>query len=114
MELSRLPVAPLGRPVSNPQRSVRQQAVTPGAGPVRAPAAREAAAAPVVQGELLARPRSLFQSTSAFLAERSLARARPTEQPHHPPPVSRAAIGSYLGNDRRPPPSPGHSLDFVV
>jgi hypothetical protein len=125
MDIVRLPVVPLARPAAAPPDKTATAVaagVQPAAGPV-APAPRQRctgeACEGVVQGELLERrERSFYQSTRAFLDERSLNHARPAEQAGRVnPQQSRSAIALYLNNARTESVSDltqGSSINFFV
>ena len=122
MDIVRLPVTPRGRPASASATQTRQpQPHTAAAvGRVEALGARQRPAGvpeAVLQGELLEQPRPLFQSTRAFLTERSLDRAQPAERQPASPDRSRPAINRYLNHSR--PESvteliQGRSVDLLV
>jgi len=103
MEITRLPVTPFGRPSPASVRSSEQTTSVGAAERVEASNPRPRTRGPVervVQGELLHRERSLYQSTRAFLTERSLDQAQPAERQAQSPEQSRPAISRYLNNTR--------------
>lgn len=120
MEIVRLPVAPLARPANPSTRQAQQP-------PFVAPAARAERPGPgpgaaggferVVQGELLEREGPRYQSTRAFLVERSMERAQPAERQPATLHQTRPAIARYL-NHSRPESVPemvqGRSLNLFV
>ncbi len=120
MDIVRLPVAPRGRPAAALAKQTQQPPPHAAAGRVEvlAPRQRPAGASErVVQGELLDKPGTLFQSTRAFLTERSLDRAQPSERQPASPDGSRPAINRYLNHSR--PESlteltQGRSVDLMV
>jgi hypothetical protein len=103
MDISRLPVRPLAPPASTTHnRSARVASVRA----VESSAASRSGARAgdtverVVQGELLQRERTYYQSTRAYLNERSFENARPSDchaRAGHP---SGSAIFHYLNNTR--------------
>jgi len=71
----------------------------------------------VVQGELLQREGMHYQSTRAFLIERSMERAQPAERQPASLYHSRPAIARYLNHSRPesvPDPTRGRSVNLVV
>jgi hypothetical protein len=103
MDISRLPVTPWAPTASNTHnRSVR---AAPGQGVESAGAPRRGARAGdaverVVQGELLQRERTFYQSTRAYLNERSFENALPSDLRAGAARPSRSAIFHYLNNTR--------------
>ncbi|GMQ88934.1 MAG: hypothetical protein BMS9Abin09_0376 [Gammaproteobacteria bacterium] len=70
-----------------------------------------------IQGELLQKERSPYQSTRGFINERSAAQARPAAEERTPTGQSRAAIFQYLNNTRPEAVSDltqGKSVNFFV
>lgn len=121
MDIARLPVTPLVRPTTASVNARQQpEPVRPVAETVDSLNPRPRAAArfeKVVQGELLERERTLFQSTRSFINERSLDQARPAQQEAAPANSSRSAITHYLSHVRPEPVAEltqGRSLDFFV
>jgi hypothetical protein len=81
MDISRLPVATLAPAANTTYNSSARRASAAGVespGPSRR-ASRGEGAERVVQGELLQRERTLYQSTRAYLDERNFGNARPGE-----------------------------------
>ncbi len=119
MDITRLPVTPLGHPASASAKNTRQpvtvDAVARPAGAGAHGRSREPLER-VVQGELLHRQRASYQSTRSFIDERSLDRALPAGQEASPQ-QSRLALTRYLGNLGTGPvsePSRGRSVNFFV
>ena len=103
MDISRLPAAPLLRPASATYTSAAPAASAEGVGAVRSsrPAPRSGEAVErVVQGELLQRERTPYQSTRAFINERRFEHASSSEHQTGAGRPSRAAISHYLNNTR--------------
>ena len=104
MDISGLPVTPLPRPATASARRASQPAAAverlEAVGPSNPRPARRASFERVVQGELLQRARTSYQSTRAFLDERTLDRARPAERQAESLGQSRTAISRYLDNIR--------------
>ena len=103
MDISRLPVTSIGRPAnpnSMPQAASRAieavESVRPAAGNRRTEDVFER----VVQGELLERERSSYQSTRSFINERSADQAQPGERQTGGSYQSRSAVSLYLNNTR--------------
>ncbi len=72
---------------------------------------------PAIQGELLQKERSAYQSTRRFINERSADQARPAAEERNPTGRSRAAIFQYLNNTRPEAVSDltqGKSVNFFV
>lgn len=121
MDIVRLPVAAPPRPASSSSRHVQQPHAVEGGGRTgvsdaraRAPGAFER----IVQGELLEREGATrYQSTRAFLIERSVERAQPAEQQPASLYQTRPAIARYL-NHSRPESVPeltrGRSVNLIV
>ena len=102
MDISRIPATPLLRPASAPVRTTRQPA-SDEAGRVESLNPRRAGggfSGPVVQGELLHREHASYQSTRAFIDERSLDQAQPAGLQAESFTQARAAISRYLNNTR--------------
>ena len=102
MDISRIPATPLLRPASAPVRTTRQPA-SDEAGRVESLNPRRAGggfSGPVVQGELLHREHGWYQSTRAFIDERSLDQAQPAGLQAESFTQARAAISRYLNNTR--------------
>jgi hypothetical protein len=102
MDISRIPATPLLRPASAPVRTTRQPA-SDEAGRVESLNPRRAGggfSGPVVQGELLHREHAPYQSTRAFIDERSLDQAQPAGLQAESFTQARAAISRYLSNTR--------------
>lgn len=121
MDIARLPVAAPSRFAPLPARQTRTSEDLPVAGPVGGPVRRGAARPPVeqvVQGELLERRKSAYQTTRAFLDERTLDHTRPADAAKAT--VSgpaRAAIASYLNHVRpesRGELAQGNSVDLFI
>lgn len=120
MDILALPVRPLGRPASSSAKPTQQPLAVEAAAWVqgsgsaaRAPGAFER----VVQGELLDRQATPYQSTRAFLTERSMERAQPAGRQSESPHQSRPAIASYLHHSRPesvPDLTQGRSVDLLV
>jgi len=71
----------------------------------------------VVQGELLHRQQTPYQSTRAFIDERKLDQAQPAGRQAESFQQARAAISRYLNNTRPEAgaePSQGRSVNFFV
>jgi hypothetical protein len=71
----------------------------------------------VVQGELLQKERTPYQSTRGFINERNVGHARPAVGQHDTRHQSRAAIFQYLNNTRPEAISDltqGKSVNFFV
>ncbi len=120
MDISRVPVALAlqAPPVHN--RTVRPSASVAAVEPVgRAgarPRSRESFGR-VVQGELLQRERTPYQSTRGFVAEHNMGRARSTTEQGDIGNPSRAAIHQYLNNTRPETiaeQARGRSVNFFV
>jgi len=103
MDISRTPVTPLLRPASAPVRTTPQPASAEATGRVESPNPRQAGggfSGRVVQGELLHREHASYQSTRAFIDERSLDQAQPAGLQAESFTQARTAISSYLSNTR--------------
>ena len=103
MDISRLPIAPLARPATSPFKNTRQAASAEPVAPVERlnpqTRARESVER-VVQGELLQRERAPYQSTRAFINQRTLDQTRPADHQAAPPGLARSAISRYMNNTR--------------
>lgn len=103
MDISRVPVAlaPQAAPVHNrtirPSASV--EAVESAGRTGQRPRSRESFER-VVQGELLQRERTPYQSTRGFVAEHNMGRARYANEQRDSGNSSRTAIHQYLNNTR--------------
>ena len=103
MDISRIPATPLLRPASAPVRTTPQPASDEAAGRVESLNPRQAGggfSGRVVQGELLHREHASYQSTRAFIDERSLDQAQPAGLQAESFTQARAAISRYLNNTR--------------
>lgn len=103
MDISRLPAAPLLRPASATYTSAASPASAEGVGAVRS--SRQAsrggeAVERVVQGELLQRERTRYQSTRTFINERRFEHASSGEDQTGAGRPSRTAISHYLNHTR--------------
>ena len=120
MDISRTPVTPLLRPASAPVRTTPQPASAEATGRVESPNPRQAGggfSGRVVQGELLHREHASYQSTRAFIDERSLDQAQPAGLQADSFTQARAAISSYLSNTRHDTGSEigqGGAVNFFV
>jgi hypothetical protein len=120
MDIVKLPVASLARPATSSARHAHQPHRVEGAGRAEASASRPRATGAserVVQGELLARERTPYQSTRAFLIGRSMERAQPAERQPTSLYQSRPAIVSYLHHSQPeslPELSRGCSVNLFV
>jgi hypothetical protein len=120
MDISRLPVTPLLRPASAPVKTTRQPASVEELEPLETSNPRQAGRgsfARVVQGELLHREHTSYQSTRAFIDERSLDQAQPAGRQVESFNQARAAISRYLNNTRPEAAaelSQGRSVNFFV
>jgi hypothetical protein len=103
MDISRLPVVPLAPPASASSKSSARVASAEG---VESPRASRRGAPGgegvecVVQGELLQRERTLYQSTRAYLSERSFENALSSDRDPDAARQGRSAIFHYLNNTR--------------
>lgn len=100
MDVSRLLAAPLARPANttykNSARVTSAEGVDSPAAPHRAARGVER----VVQGELLQRERTFYQSTRAYLNERDFENPLPSERQAGIGRQGRTAIVHYLNNTR--------------
>jgi len=120
MEISRLPLTSAGRPASTAYtgttRAVETEAVA--AAVSSRPRARSSEQVErVVQGELLQRERTLYQSTRAFIDERDFDHALSDSGRANAAPRSRAAISLYLNNARPEPVAglaQGRSINYFA
>ncbi len=121
MDITRLPLASYARPVTTPVNASLR--ATPGGAVESVSAAGSEARftserpTRVVQGELLDRQRDTYQSTRAFVNERSVDQSRPADQPGVSALQSRSALFRYANNIR--PESiadltQGRSVNFFV
>jgi len=120
MDIVRLPVAP-PRPAGSSARQVQQPHAVQGCGRPGVSGARaHAPGAPerIVQGELLEREGTTrYQSTRAFIVERSVEGAQPAERQPVTLYQTRPAIACYLNHSRSesvPELTRGRSVDLVV
>jgi hypothetical protein len=103
MDISRLPVAPVLQPASAPVRTTRQPAsaeVVERAEYLNPRQAGRGSSERVVQGELLHREPTSYQSTRAFIDERSLDQAQLAGLQAESFKQAHAAISRYLSNTR--------------
>jgi len=121
MDISGLPVTPAPRPATASARRASQPAATverlEAVGPSNPRPARRASFEQVVQGELLHRARASYQSTRAYLDERTLDQARPAGQQAESLTQSRTAISRYLDNTQPEAVgelSQGRAVNFFV
>jgi len=120
MEIVRLPLAPPGRAAHSSARPVQQPTVVAAAARAeRAGSGPDAAGGVerVVQGELLEREAVRYQSTRAFLTERSMDHAKPADREPASLHQTRPAIARYLYHSRPesgPEPTQGRSLNLFV
>jgi hypothetical protein len=120
MDISRLPVAPLVRPASAAYKSAPQAASVETV--VAVESSRNTSRSSerferVVQGELLQRERGSYQSTRAFIDERALDHAVPSERQASGGRQSRSAVSLYLNNTRPETAADltqGRSVNFFV
>ena len=120
MDISRLPVTlPLQQsPAST--RTTRQPASVEAVEPVEHIRPRQRTRESferVVQGELLQKERTPYQSTRGFINERNVGQARPAAGQREPGSQSHAAIFQYLNNTRPEAISDltqGKSVNFFV
>ncbi|MCO6412497.1 MAG: hypothetical protein J5I92_07110 [Thiogranum sp.] len=101
MDITRLPVTPLGRPASASPQGNRHTASVEAVTRVAFAEQRSRVDEPrerVVEGELLQRRPVFYQSTRAFIDERNLQQARPAGEPVALPQQSRLAIARYSTN----------------
>ena len=120
MDISRLPVTPLLRPASAPVKATRQPESAEAEARLESPNPRRAGGGSferVVQGELLHREHTPYQSTRAFIDERKLDQAQPAGRQAESFKQARAAISQYLNNTRPEAGaelSQGRSVNFFV
>lgn len=118
MDISRLPVTPLLRPASAPVKTTRQPASAEAVEPVNRRQAGRGSFERVVQGELLHREHTPYQSTRAFIDERKLDQAQPAgRQQTESLKQARVSISRYLNNTRPEVVaefSQGRSVNFFV
>ncbi len=120
MDIVSLPVTPLARPAKSSARHAQQPHAVEGAGRPDLSGSRPRAAGRcerVVQGELLERQRAQYQSTQAFLVERSLERAQSADRQPASLYQTRPAIARYLNHSRLesvPELTRGRSVNLVV
>ncbi len=120
MDISRLPVTLALQPSPASIRSTRQPASVEVVEPVEKITARQRTRESferVVQGELLQKARTPYQSTRGFVEERNMGQARPAAGQRDPGSQSRAAIFQYLNNMRPEAISEltqGKSVNFFV
>ena len=120
MDIVGLPLVPPLRAAGSSTRQAQQPHAVERIGRVESPGARARVAGTferVVQGELLERERAQYQSTRAFLIERSMEGAQPAERQSASPYQTRPAIARYL-NHSQPESVPeltrGRSVNLVV
>ena len=120
MDIVRLPTTPAPRAAGSSAGQVQRPDVVERPGRVESAGDRArgvGAFERVVQGELLERPAAHYQSTRAFLHERSMEGAQPAERQPATLSQTRPAIARYL-NHSRPESVPeltrGRSVDLVV
>jgi len=120
MDLVRLPPTPVPRSAGGSAKHVQQPDAVESTGRAQPAATRTRAAGSferVVQGELLEREAVNYQSTRAFILERSMEGAQPAERQPATLYQTRPAIARYL-NHARPESVPeltrGRSVDLVV
>jgi len=120
MDISRVPVALALQPSPVTARTARQTASVEAVEPVDRAGARRRiheSSARVVQGELLQKERTPYQSTRGFVAERNMGQARPVADHRDTGLQSRTAIFQYLNNTRPeavPDLARGKSVNFFV
>ncbi len=103
MDISRLPVVPWAPPAKSTYSSSARVTSVDDVESTRASRRGSRGGEGVervVQGELLQRERTLYQSTSAYLSERSFENALPSEGNAGTGRQSRSAIFHYLNNTR--------------
>ena len=103
MDISRLPIAPLARPAASPFRGTQQARpveVVASVEPSNPRTRTRESSATVVQGELLQRERSPYQSTRAFINERTMDQAQSADHASGSLKKSRSAISQYMNNTR--------------
>ena len=120
MDIVRLPTTPAPRAAGSSARQVQRPDAVERPGRVESAGDRArgfGAFERVVQGELLERPVAYYQSTRAFILERSMEGAQPAERQPATLSQTRPAIARYL-NHSRPESVPeltrGRSVDLVV
>jgi hypothetical protein len=121
MDITSLPVTPVLRPIPATNNASHHKVSTEAVEPVeqlnQRAGAHERPYGRVLQGELLPRERAPYQSTRAFINERSLDQARPAGQAPEIPNRSRSAIARYLNHTHAEPVSEmtqGRSLNLFV
>ena len=117
MDISRLPVTPLLRPASAAVKTTRQPASAEAVEPPHPRQAGRGSSVRVVQGELLHREHTPYQSTRAFIDERKLDQAQHAGRQDEPLKQARAAVSRYLNNTRPEVAaelSQGRSVNFFV
>jgi hypothetical protein len=122
MDISRLPLAPPGRPATFYNQLARNTVGTVEAVEVvqtmRAGRRAESAYEHVVQGELLQRERSGFQSTQGFISERNFDRAQAAGTAASGAGYqTRAALNHYMKHSQPETPvdlTPGSSVNLFV
>ena len=103
MDISRLPVVPWAPPAKSTYNSSARVASVEDVEPPRSSRRGSRGGEGVervVQGELLQRDRTPYQSTSAYLSERNFENARPSEGNAGAARQNRSAIFHYLSNTR--------------
>lgn len=103
MDISRLPVTSIGRPAnpkSMPQAASHAIEVVESVRPAVGKRRTEDVFERVIQGELLQREHSSYQSTRSFINERSVDHAQPSEHRADGSYQSRSAVSLYLNNTR--------------
>jgi len=101
MEISRSPLAPAGRPAAYTGTAPRTAVIEPAAPEASRPRVRSGEQVErVVQGELLQRERSVYQSTRAYVNERRFDAALQNSAEGGRAPRGRTAISQYLNNTR--------------
>ena len=120
MDISRLPVAPFGRPAnlaSTPSVTSRNVEVVESVRPAASHQRTGEVFERVVQGELLEHERGSYQSTQGFINERSAEQAQPSERQAGGSFSSRSAVSLYLNNTRPEAATDlnqGRSVNFFV
>jgi hypothetical protein len=120
MDITRLPVTPIARPVTASSKTAQPAASREAVEAVEVLTPRQRTRdsfTRVVQGELLQRERTPYQSTQAFVNERKLERAQSADGGAESLNQSRSAIAQYLNNTRPEPRSEltqGRSINFFV
>lgn len=103
MDISRLPVTSIGRsanPGNIPSAASRNIEAVGSVRPVAANRRTDEVPERIVQGELLQRERSSYQSTRSFINERSADQTQPSERRPGGGYQSRSAVSLYLHNTR--------------